>query len=294
MARKKAAKRPARRVPRLTFSFPGEPLTKRQLHQVDDLLGSWPLLPDFERFLLKYNGGTPDPALYFDRRPPTEGDRRSHLDDLLGVDPGRLDDGRFDCIRCTMQRRSDLPRHALAIGFVDRDDLLLLFTGGPRKGQVWLLSWNQIVGPHPDPVDPETAISFVAETFGDFLASLYRLPDQGPPLAFALDAPRVRGKRLAELLKTLGCKKWRYKGVAYSATPLPPQWEWPKYRRSGEDEHPAVVSVEKNKTYGYSPKFDERPPRHQVLLVNVTASQRKACARELAAALGESAVRLVF
>ena len=37
-------------------------------------------------------------------------------------------------------------------------------------------------------------------------------------------------------------------------------------------------------------QLDERPVRHKVLCVNLTESQRGACLRELAAAMGESAV----
>jgi predicted DNA-binding WGR domain protein len=111
------------------------------------------------------------------------------------------------------------------------------------------------------------------------------------PVTIALDSDRVRGKRLAAVLKSLGCTKWRCPGVR-SNPPDPPAWHWPKYKNTRDVGGPAFVSVEKNKTYGYSPKFDVRRRGHEMLLVGVTKSQRAACIRELTDALGEGAVLL--
>ena len=105
----------------------------------------------------------------------------------------------------------------------------------------------------------------------------------------ALDSPRVRGKQFEAIVKLLGCKRFKYIGVGRSKPPPPPAWEWPKYRRSGEDELPAFLSVEKNNTEGYAPHFDDRPKGHKMLCVDVTESQRSACIRELSKALGEGA-----
>ena len=110
------------------------------------------------------------------------------------------------------------------------------------------------------------------------------------PAAFALDSPGVRGQRLAAILKRAGCKQFKYRGVS-SSTPLPSAWVWPKFRRS-QSRDPAFLSLEPNRVSGYASKFDERPVRHPILLVDVTQSQRSACLKELAAALGKSAVLL--
>jgi SMI1 / KNR4 family (SUKH-1) len=280
----------SQRTPKVKFTNRGKRLTQSQLWQVQDILTATELPKDFERFLLTYNGGNPDPA-YFDWKHSKDGITRSEVDSLQGIDLGPLAERSADCLRLAMWYRADLPRHAFPFGIVDRDNLLLLYTAGKREGQVWLLIQSELDHRPGKWPDPETATYFVAKSFTDFLNSLYELPDKYEPFTFALDSRRVRGKQLEAILKSLGCKRWKYKGV-WSATPLPPRWVWPKYRGSEEDDRPAGLSLEKNNTYGYAPHFDERPKGHKMLYVDVTESQRAACIRELSAALGEGAVLL--
>jgi len=176
--------------------------------------------------------------------------------------------------------------YALPIAYVDRDDLLLTFTFGKREGQIWLLRWNP---PWADEeYDPEQHVFFVADSLIEFLHLLTTTDDPYDPSTLALDSPKIRGSQLDALLKSLGCKRFRYVGVK-SQTALPPKWEWPKYRRADED-LPAIMSLEKNHTYGYAPKCDERPKGHKMLQVNVTKSQRKQCMKELMDKLGDDAV----
>ena len=134
---------------------------------------------------------------------------------------------------------------------------------------------------------------FVSPSFSKFLESLYRqvVADPYHPMTIALDAPRVRGQRLATILQSLGCKKWKYPGNPRE-TVRRPAWHWPKYQSTGDVGGPAFLSLEKNRTYGFFPKFDERPEGHKMLVVNVTKSQRSACIRELTDALGKGAVLL--
>jgi hypothetical protein len=186
--------------------------------------------------------------------------------------------------------RDELPRFSVPIGYSDGENILLLFTQGPREGEVWIKLWDEVSINVDDPGEPEDAVYFVADRFSEFLRRLYQPADKYGPVCFALDSPRVRGQKLAAILKSLGCKPFKYRGVS-SRTRLPAAWEWPKFRRS-QSRDPAFLSVEPNKVYGYAPKFDERPIRHSILLVDVSESHRSACLEELEDAFGKAAVLL--
>ena len=275
---------------KVSFSDVGKPLSKVQLAAVEDLLSPFKLPKDYRQFLLDYNGGTPDPADFYWQH-PSEGKRPARVDELLGIVLAPFDEKRrIDCIYAAMTLRDDLPRFSVPIGYADRDNILLLFTQGPREGEVWIKIWDEVSVEVDDPSDPEDAVYFVADRFSEFLRSLYRPADEYAPAAFALDSPGVRGQKLAAILERVGCKQFKYRGVS-SSTPLPPAWEWPKFRRN-QSRDPAFLSLEPNKVYGYAPNSTERSVRHPILLVDVTESQRSACLKELAGAFGKSAVLL--
>ena len=273
------------------FLDTGPPLRESQLCVVERLLcpDAGRLPREYRHFLLQHNGGTPRPS-EFAWRHPTEGQASSHVDRLLGIDLAAFDLERsVDVLHVALAYRDELPRCSVPIGFVDRDDLLLIFVHGPREGQVWLKNWAEVSPLANEPGNPEGAVCLVAKTFAGFLRMLSQPADEYRPATFALDSPRVRGKSLDGILLSLGCKRYPYPGVTHSQRALPPAWHWAKYRQcQGRD--PAFLTLEQNKVVGYAPQLDERPVRHKVLCVNLTESQRGACLRELAAAMGESAV----
>jgi hypothetical protein len=275
---------------KVTFHDVGKRLSAKQLRAVEHLL--CPLSPglplDYRRFILKYNGGRPEPAHFRWRQSGGEW-QTSQVYAFYGIDPGRLDESSLDCVRSTLQYRCWLPRDAISIASLELSgNLLLLYTAGPREGQIWYSNASDFLD-----VDPELAVSFVAKNFARFLELLHQpvVRDPYEPKTFALDSPRVRGQRLEAILKSIGCKRKKYPGIS-SQTPLPTAWHWPKYESTQDVGGPAFLSVEKNRTYGYAPQFDERPAGHKMLCVNVTKRQRSKCLRELATALGEGAVLL--
>ncbi len=282
MAKKKRS--PERRVqtrfPRLRFDCAGETLSTATVSHFRDILN---LTDDHQKLLRKSNGGTPD-ATYF-KWSTSDGTHESHLDCFLGIDnqpfgPAR----RTDIISVILTCRDYLPPSTIPFALVDHEDLLLTYTDGEREGQVWLL-----VKSYPlanEEYDPSHHVFFVANSLAEFLNSLYTSNDPYSPVAIALDTPKVRGKQLATKLGKLGCRPFRFKGVT-SQTALPPTWEWPKFQRADED-LPAVLSVEKNHTYGYSPQCDQRAKGHKILVVNVTKSSRKKCIQELLTMIGEN------
>jgi hypothetical protein len=297
MAKNKPQRKPAKKCPslsaKLKFHDVGPKLSQSKFNCVAFNLGMWNIPEDYKRFLLKYNGCRTEPNIFKWRYPP-EGKTSSELNRLFGILPGGFDcDHGVDCIAMLLRCRDDLPRFSLPIGFVDDESLLLLFVAGPRHGQVWIKVMADVSGLADSSTTGDEATYRVTKTFTEFLASLHQPVEKDPyhPVAFALDSPRVRGAKLEAILKSLGCKRYRYPGVK-SSTPLPLAWHWPKYLATKDVGGPAWVTVEKNCTEGFYPHFEERSVGHKMLLVNVTVSQRPKCLKELAAALGPSAVQL--
>lgn len=142
-------------------------------------------LPEaYRAFLRKHNGGVPDPNA-FRWLHPSDGERRSHVDRLLGLDPRPLDDPRrnVDAVHVALKFRGFLPAYSLPVGFVDRDDLLVTFEHGPRLGQVWIKVLGELpveVAPNPD---PGAGLHFVAPSFTAFLNLLRQDAEAGahPP-----------------------------------------------------------------------------------------------------------------
>lgn len=154
------------------------------------------------------------------------------------------------------------------------------------RGEPTITHWEQT-----DSFPPGKPLTYrVAGSFAGLVLGLRRAADQYEPATVALDGPAVRGERLAGLLRSLGCKVHRYVGVRSNA-PLPRTWEWPKYKNfiRGLD---CWLTLEKNKTYGYAPKFDERPTGHPMLRVSVSPRQADRCLAELLETLGSKAALL--
>lgn len=273
-------------MPRLKFEHAGKPLTTAELNYWASELR---LTEEHQKLLKKSNGGRPDQEYFRWQRPQDELEVMC-LDRFFGFDSSPFGPERsIDCLGIMVRFRDYLPRYSVPVAALSSDDLLITFHLGPRAGQIWLFYSPH----HVDVDDPEDGIAFVANSLNEFLNMLTAPEDPYDPITIALDSPKVRGKQLAILLKSVGCEVFKYKGVMYSQVALPPAWEWPNYRRAAggleETDLPAFLAVEKNLTYGYAPKCDLRKKGHPMLRINVTKSQRKKCVKELLGLLGEHA-----
>lgn len=273
-------------LPRLQFENSGEPLTTAELRYWASELR---LTDEHQKLLKKSNGGRPDKA-YFRWKNIDDELTVSHLEYFFGLDNRPFGPAReIDCLGILLRFRDYLPRFAIPVAALFGDDLLITFHAGPRAGQIWYF-----YSPFFAQVDnPEDGIVHVADSLVEFLHMLTAPEDPYDPITIALDSPTVRGKHLAKILKSLGCEVYKYTGVT-SQVALPPSWEWPKYGRCVDEDPdsaalPAFLSAEKNLTYGYAPKCETRPKGHLMLRINVTKSERKACAKELLKALGDQA-----
>jgi len=249
------------------FSSSHRKLTPEQIRRFEDHL-QVKLPEDYRKFLSKHNGGVPDKGI-FKIKGCTE---EFWLDELFAVDAD--EESQPDIPLITSTHGKFVPNDCLIIGTVCRDDLLLMRLKGKHRGRIELKRMDVSN-------DPAKGVCLVAKNFKGFVASLYRGSDDFEPASFALDHPSVRGQKLAKVLRAIGCRKKHQQLV----------WLWPKYQGRWKDS-PVWLEIEKNKTYGYSPKFDQRPSGHRMLLVTVTARHRADCLRELANALGKGAALL--
>jgi len=247
------------------FSSSHRKLTSEQLRRFEDHL-QVKLPQDYRRFVCKHNGGVPDKGMF-----KIKGNNEEFwLDELLAVDAGSYPGIPL----FTSTHGKFVPNDCLIIGTVCRDDLLLLRLKGKHRGRIELKRMDVSN-------DPAKGVHSVAKNFKGFVASLYRGSDDFEPATFALDHPSVCGQKLVKALKAIGCRKKLRQLI----------WLWPKYQGRWKD-NPVWLEIEKNKTYGCSPKFDQRPIGHRMLLVTVTARHRGDCLRELANALGKGAALL--
>jgi hypothetical protein len=249
------------------FSSSHRKLTPGQIGDLEKRL-QVKLPADYRKFLCKQNGGVPDKGLFKIKGNSEE----LWLDELLAVAADA--ESQPDIPLFASTHGKFVPNDCLIIGTVCRDDLLLLRLKGKHRGRIELKRMDVSN-------DPAKGVHPVAKNFKSFVASLYRGSDDFEPATFALDHANVRGQKLVRALKAIGCRK-QLRQLA---------WLWPKYQGRLKDS-PVWLEIEKNKTYGYSPKFDQRPIGHRMLLVTVTARHRDDCLRELANALGKGAVLL--
>jgi hypothetical protein len=266
---------------RVKFSFSGEKIAERQIKSLEQAVGA--TLPlQYRRFLRKHNGGTPNIG-YFDCNQTGE---TLWVDDFLQAFSSKADETTVSVI--TDRYRQCIPADCLVIGFACRDDLLLLRVRGKKKGRVDLKCMATTRPPENAPRDREEAVYPLAHDLDRFLAALYKASEDFEPATFALDHARVHGQSLDRVLKSLGCRRKRTSPAAWKKQPT---WLWDKYQGRWPDS-PAWLEVEKNKTYGYAPKFDQRPAGHPMLRVTAGVPGRAECLRELVQVLGNHAVLL--
>lgn len=165
---------------RVRLTNVGWPLTPNQLDVMEDNLANFPLPTAYRSFLLKHNGGEPDPS-YFAWRHPREGEMISHVDRMLGFDPRPMDDRLrgVDVFRVSLKYRDVLPDLSVPIAFVDRDDLLLIFVNGPREGRIMIKVWCEVSLRIDEPPTREEGVHPVAESFEAFLKMLRDGPEVG-------------------------------------------------------------------------------------------------------------------
>lgn len=132
----------------------------------------------------------------------------------------------------------------------------------------------------------------VAPSVPALLAGLRRNLESLNPALIALDEGAPRGDQLVAALESLGLAPWKPPGGSSSLHPLPPAWEWKKYKSfvKGCD---CRVELWRNKLHNISQILTrQRSQSHPILCVSVALDQEDACLTELLKALGPRAVLL--
>lgn len=172
----------------------GPPLSPERIAALEAQLGA-ALPDDYRRFLLETNGGAPEKAMFrvYVGPAPTwmaeqwrakwDDWQEAWVDDFFVIDR-RLAEADRESPTTTLAfwRAQDWqmrPPDALQIACVSRDDLLLIYLRGPRRGQVHLLCDAYLdAAQAPTPQATAAAIRFVAPSFEAFFSGLYK--SEGP------------------------------------------------------------------------------------------------------------------
>ena len=160
---------------RVTFTGQWPKLKASEVSRFEHTVVNRKLPEDYRKFLLNHNNAEPD-RNYFD----SDGESTSsYLEHFLGVETAPLTDSprKYDIVSALLAYRSDLPRHAIPIASVDRDDLLVIFTHGEYLGEIWIKRISETFQAAGNKVKPETGLSLVADSFTAFLNQLRSTPD---------------------------------------------------------------------------------------------------------------------
>jgi len=138
---------------------------------------------DYHSFLLRHNGGDPEPAFFkYTRR--KSGIRVSWVNRFHSITAAENDPLNFygaNLLLCRMAIHLGIPYDCITIGDTGSDDPLLLFVRGRRRGQIWIKVKSDI-NEDPDPerdTNPSDGLYKLANSFNEFLGKLRTEADVG-------------------------------------------------------------------------------------------------------------------
>jgi hypothetical protein len=158
----------------LRMSRRGPKLTPGRFRAVEDEY-SIELPEDYRRFMLRTNGGIPEPCYYIVR---TKRAQSAHWVSWLAAITSRpaLTDplsfrGMNHCLWRYHVGGTPAPSGAVVIGRSE-PAVLLLFVAGKRRGEVWVKDWDRVDLRTSARPDPEAGMTRLARSFSEFLGSL--------------------------------------------------------------------------------------------------------------------------
>jgi len=151
-----------------TMKDVGPPISNSDLDDVEAELGLR-MPPAFRAFLLRNNGGVPEPSYYF-----ITGLRNNPWNNVEWFNPLHSDGVGGGVLESTLDMRDRLPADCIDIASAP-GGALVIGAVGPREGRVWFWDWYVSMLD-----DPETRIYPVADSFEAFLAGLADEADMPP------------------------------------------------------------------------------------------------------------------
>jgi hypothetical protein len=140
---------------------PGHPLVDEDIRVLEKKIGA-DLPADYREFLIRNNGGRPDPRFF-----PIRGFKNNpfgQVQDFLGIDDP-VEACRLDWKYKTFRGR--IPANLFPIASEDGGSLICISLAGPDRGHVYY--WNYYGETRPPTYDN---VYFIAETFQSFLDCL--------------------------------------------------------------------------------------------------------------------------
>lgn len=141
----------------------GPQVTARDVAAVEASL-KHTLPKDYAAFVRKHNGGVPSLKVF-----PIEGMPLNPIGEIDCMHSLKHSNHVFDLVQSNKRLDHALPRDCISIGRNASGDQILLYTRGPRAGQVWFLDW------YSECEDPVDGTYFVASSFTEFLNALREL-----------------------------------------------------------------------------------------------------------------------
>ena len=158
----------------------GRKLNKGRFEKDLDRLGGGTVLSlscpeDYRRFMIKYNGGEPEPNYFVVKGKDPKLD---WVDAFHPISGSKMDPLNLQGANQILGERAihwGVPYDCITVGIAGGGpEDILLFVRGRRRGQVWLKVWDDVyAGPeHNRDTDPNEGLYFLAKSFNEFLAML--------------------------------------------------------------------------------------------------------------------------
>ncbi len=156
-----------------TFTQTGPRLTTGKLKALEQEVGT-DFPKDYRKFLLKTNGGVPEPGFFTYKRgsKPT----LCWVESFASVTDSKIDSLNFRGTNAALWRwhvsGTPCPAGAIAIGSAGPYASILLFIAEPNAGEVWLKDWEAVDSRVSAKVRAEDGLYRLAPTFDAFLKLL--------------------------------------------------------------------------------------------------------------------------
>ena len=137
-------------------------LTSERISEVESgLNATFP--PEYKKFLLKHNGGYPDPGTF------SVGDssEESHVSYFFAIHDG----DSSNLLKTLKLVENRIPPNMLPIAYDDFGNLILLVVGGERAGQIFF--WDHEKEYEMNENDLEAPLTKLSDSFEAFLSKLY-------------------------------------------------------------------------------------------------------------------------
>jgi cell wall assembly regulator SMI1 len=154
---------------KITFNEPGKKITEKDIVELEQRL-EMSLPSDYRQFLLRVNGGQPEPNAFPIRDSPR--DTHGLLDRLFSVDDKDTD---YDILDNAEVFRDRVPSDLLPIAFDPGGNLICLAVRGENRGKIYF--WDHNNESLPRKTSDYHNVYFVANDFTELIDNLSELPE---------------------------------------------------------------------------------------------------------------------